>query len=505
MNVKDKTPLKLVHCAMSTGIGGGIERMDALYNRYIDRSIVDPVFVAVRKNDPGVKLYDPSILFRYTGDESRFEKLLPLLAGADIVQFSGGFDPLVCEAARSSGAPVLIELMHLTEPGQIYPNIDVSVCVSETVRKAQPFREKTTVIHNGIDIENFPFNDDPDTGENIVMLESTRREKKMYFHLDEIADDIARIDPGAKLWLAGRGQTGESTDRVKFLGLRSDMAKLYRQADFLVMLSIKEPFGLIVLEAMASGCLPIVADDGGMAEMVTHGVDGWLVDAGDRRAVEEVIKEAISVHGSLKWLEMRRSAREKVEKEFSGRACLLKYEKLYRDMIELKGRRKERGSINVEAPPEADIADALHNFNGQLWGGVENSVRRMGARSAPIKIKQVADVARLLAKQSIAHGRVELADIIYQKLYESGFTDIEMMKEWVNVRAGSDSPIDFILRELMLAEPDNHEWVLLSAEQSLNSGDPAMALEILEKGVEAIPESDELASTASLLRRQLGK
>ncbi|VAX18665.1 hypothetical protein MNBD_NITROSPINAE03-1372 [hydrothermal vent metagenome] len=504
MNVKDKTPVKLVHCTMTTGIGGGIERMDALYNRYMDRNIIDPVFVAVKKEDPGVKLYDPSIPFRFTGDESRFAKLLPFFADVDIVQFSGGFDPLVCEAARAVGVPVLIELMHLTEPGQIYPNIDISVCVSETVRRAQPFGEKTMVIHNGIDIENFPFNDNPDTGGNIVMLESTRREKKMHFHLDEIADLIARIDPGAKLWLAGRGQTGESTDQVRFLGLRSDMTKLYRKADFLLMLSIKEPFGLIVLEAMASGCLPIVADDGGMAEMVTHGVDGWLVAANDKNAVEEVIKEAVNVHGSAKWLDMRRSAREKVEEEFSGRACLLKYEKLYKDMIELKGRRKERGSTNVEAPPEADVADALHNFNGQLWDGVERSVKRMGANSAPIKIKQVADVARLMAKQSMAHGHDQLADIIYKKLYESGFKNIEMMKEWVNVREGH-SPVDFILKELMVAEPENQEWVLLSAEQSLNSGDIATALKILEEGAETIPESDELASTLALLQDRLGK
>ncbi|VAX19909.1 hypothetical protein MNBD_NITROSPINAE03-1839 [hydrothermal vent metagenome] len=504
MNIKDKTPLRLVHCAMSAGIGGGIERMDALYNRYIDRNIIDPVFVAVKKEDPGVRLYDPSIPFRYTGDESRFKALLPFFADADIVQFSGGFDPLVCEAARATSVPVLIELMHLTEPGQIYPNIDISVCVSQTVCRAQPFRDKTTVIHNGIDIEDFPFNDDPDTGENIVMLESTRREKKMHFHLDEIADVVARIDPNAKLWLAGRGQTGESTGQARFLGLRSDMAKLYRKADYLVMLSIHEPFGLIVLEAMASGCLPIVADDGGMAEMVTHGVDGWLVPANDKKAVEEVIGEAISVHGSAKWLEMRRSAREKVEKEFSGRACLLKYEKLYKDMIELKGRRKERGSINVEAPPEADIADALHNFNGQMWDGVKRCVGRMGDKRAPIKIKQVADVALLLAKQSVAHGHDQLADIIYKKLYESGFKDIEMMKEWINVRGGG-SPVDFILKELMMAEPESQEWVLLSAEQSLNNGDAATALKILEKGVETIPEADELAATLALLQDRLGK
>ena len=46
---------------------------------------------------------------------------------------------------------------------------------------------------------------------------------------------------------------------------------LYRIADLCVVPSIYEPFGLVALEAMASGCPCIVADTGGLREVVPVG------------------------------------------------------------------------------------------------------------------------------------------------------------------------------------------------------------------------------------------
>src|SRR5262249_5952414 len=46
---------------------------------------------------------------------------------------------------------------------------------------------------------------------------------------------------------------------------------LYRIADLCLVPSIYEPFGLVALEAMASGCPTIVADTGGLREVVPRG------------------------------------------------------------------------------------------------------------------------------------------------------------------------------------------------------------------------------------------
>jgi glycosyltransferase involved in cell wall biosynthesis len=71
-------------------------------------------------------------------------------------------------------------------------------------------------------------------------------------------------------------------DRVEFRGFRADTAAEYRAMDVFVHASTKaEPFGLVVVEAMAAG-LPVVAvDGGGPAETITHGHDGLLYPLGD--------------------------------------------------------------------------------------------------------------------------------------------------------------------------------------------------------------------------------
>jgi glycogen(starch) synthase len=61
-------------------------------------------------------------------------------------------------------------------------------------------------------------------------------------------------------------------DHGSFLGWIGDdvLHTLYRIADLVVVPSIYEPFGLVALEAMASGCPCLVADTGGLREVVPH-------------------------------------------------------------------------------------------------------------------------------------------------------------------------------------------------------------------------------------------
>lgn len=62
------------------------------------------------------------------------------------------------------------------------------------------------------------------------------------------------------------------TDKVKFIGFVSEktLKALYRYANLAVVPSIYEPFGMVALEAMAEGTPTIVADTGGLSEIVVH-------------------------------------------------------------------------------------------------------------------------------------------------------------------------------------------------------------------------------------------
>jgi len=491
-------PIRLVHCATTTRIGGGIERMDALYHRFLNRSLVDPQFVVTQARQDGVDTYDDTISYHYTGVDNRFEQLVELFAAADIVQFSGGYEPMICEAAKAAGAPLLIEIMHLAEPGQLYPYIDMTICVSETVRRAQPDTDRTVVIHNGIDTELFPFNENPRVEGKIVLLESTRREKRMYFHLDELADGIVAHNPQAELWLAGREQVGQSTRNVKFLGLRPDMPDIYRQADFLVMLSRLEPFGLIALEAMASGVLPIVADDGGMSEIVTHGMDGWLVPAHDKDAVVGAIDNAIKSRGTDQWRKMRKAARRKVETRFNARGCVAEYERVYANLIRDKAMPRTRGIPNVGPSPEALLSDAILFFNSGMWDNLSATVRKISGSSQKVTTDRCAHSMELLARQFLAREKFDLADMLFTKLFRSGYGKSDWIKDWLAIIPDGPFALD-VVNELLTMAPGDQDCVLLAAELHINGGRPEKALEILRAGMRAIPDSEPVRQVFAAL------
>ena len=83
------------------------------------------------------------------------------------------------------------------------------------------------------------------------------------------------------------------TNRVVFVGKVDRQALLneYREADFLVLPSLFEPFGIVVLEAMATG-LPVVASRvGGIPEVVRDGRTGILVEPANARALADALME----------------------------------------------------------------------------------------------------------------------------------------------------------------------------------------------------------------------
>ncbi|MDE2059880.1 MAG: glycosyltransferase family 4 protein [candidate division NC10 bacterium] len=75
----------------------------------------------------------------------------------------------------------------------------------------------------------------------------------------------------------------ELNDYVEFLGAVSDekLEKLYQTCDVFAMPSKKEGFGIVFLEAMRFGKPCIGGNHGGTPEVITHGIDGYLVDHGD--------------------------------------------------------------------------------------------------------------------------------------------------------------------------------------------------------------------------------
>lgn len=109
--------------------------------------------------------------------------------------------------------------------------------------------------------------------------------------------------PEAKLIIAGIGPEMEALeqlatplgDRVSFTGFldESDKNLLLQGAELCAFPSLYEPFGLVALEAMASGTPLIVSDTGGLSEIVDHGINGCKVPPGDVNALASQIIELL--------------------------------------------------------------------------------------------------------------------------------------------------------------------------------------------------------------------
>jgi glycogen(starch) synthase len=151
--------------------------------------------------------------------------------------------------------------------------------------------ERITVIPNGIDpAELVPVSDldalraryaAPD--ERLVLLVGRLvYEKGFQLALEALPGLIERVE-NVRFIVAGSGTHEEELraqateleldERGTFLGWIGDdvLHSLYRISDLCVVPSIYEPFGLVALEAMASGCPCLVDDPAGMAQCIAEG------------------------------------------------------------------------------------------------------------------------------------------------------------------------------------------------------------------------------------------
>ena len=122
------------------------------------------------------------------------------------------------------------------------------------------------------------------------------------------------------------------TDDVVFLGKLESVAELLSCADLFLLPSEQESFGLVALEAMASG-VPVIGTTGsGLTEVVEEGVTGFLHPVGDFEAMADSGVRLLS--DSDLWARMSAAGRERAIDLFRDDRVVPQYEKFYAEVLD---------------------------------------------------------------------------------------------------------------------------------------------------------------------------
>ncbi len=157
-------------------------------------------------------------------------------------------------------------------------------------------------------------------------------------NLDTVLHALAKVP---NLHLAVVGSTEDSTfpqlaaslglsDRVHFVGYRRDIAEIMRATDLFVFPSRYEPFGLVVIEAMASGLPVITATTTGAADIVTPACGIVLPDCNDVDTLAQALKLLNSDRSLIQ--QMGRAARS-VAEQYSWKTMAQTYMDLFEELI----------------------------------------------------------------------------------------------------------------------------------------------------------------------------
>ncbi|MTF39339.1 glycosyltransferase [Cyanobacterium aponinum UTEX 3222] len=137
--------------------------------------------------------------------------------------------------------------------------------------------------------------------------------------IDKIKPVLENI-PNARLAIVGNGPAREELEALfagtntNFVGYLhgQDLGSAYASADAFIFPSSTETLGLVLLEAMAAGCPVVAARRGGIPDIVTDGVNGYLFEPDDPQGAIAATQKLLAKTDERE--QLRQNARKEAEK-----------------------------------------------------------------------------------------------------------------------------------------------------------------------------------------------
>jgi glycosyltransferase involved in cell wall biosynthesis len=149
------------------------------------------------------------------------------------------------------------------------------------------YADKIHLIENGVYIPD-TYLEQKSTADFTVLFVGRDAPVKRVFLIREIARKLKYI----KFILVGVEASSSDPDNVNALGKVKETASLYSQADVLLLVSEREGFPMVVMEAMAYGVVPVCTNVGGLSRHIIDGKNGFLLDNGMEK---DIISNGVNV------------------------------------------------------------------------------------------------------------------------------------------------------------------------------------------------------------------
>jgi glycosyltransferase involved in cell wall biosynthesis len=209
------------------------------------------------------------------------------------------------------------------------------VAISESARAQKKLPVNFVgVVYNGIDMGQYQIAGkrrgnyfawlgrfSPEKGAHLAIEAAKRAEVPIV-----LAGTIDRYQEEARRYFHNKIEKQVDGEKVRYLGpvnMRQKVNLLSRARGFLNPIEWEEPFGMVMIEAMALGCPVISFARGAAPEIVVEGQTGFLV-----RDVDEMVQRIPRIDEID-----REAARSHVERHFSARVMAKHYTQVYKNVI----------------------------------------------------------------------------------------------------------------------------------------------------------------------------
>ena len=235
---------------------------------------------------------------------------------------------------------------------------DKFVCVSQSVSEnimtfvREDSRSKLVVIYNGLSLDNM-------NEANLLTQVSLKEirfavagsiipQKGHNLILDAFCETVSHF-PECKLFIFGKPREEKNSksfynslkekadnlghaDSIIFKGYVEKKSDLYNQFDILINYSIvPESFSMVVLEALAYNKIVIASKEGGPGEIITHSVNGFLVEPRNKQALFQMMQQVVSQFQNNSINEIRKNGRATVKEKFSLQHFAESYKNIFKN------------------------------------------------------------------------------------------------------------------------------------------------------------------------------